>query len=128
MKAGTEALRKKTRILGGSALLAFASFASPAASASPYTDHTLTFVGCLDNGACYAGLSTPIPAENSSCAQRTQIFWMVTNSAGAPMPGGAEMARIATAAFLAGKRVTVKAYPSLCIDGATRIEGISMIP
>lgn len=96
-----EQVRKRARIIASGTLLTAASFAVPASAA--YSTHTVLYTGCLTTGICFAGVSPAVPAGSSSCdmANADQVRWNATSSV------GPEFSRIATAAFLAGKRITI---------------------
>jgi hypothetical protein len=79
--------------------------------------YTPTKVGCFDNGTCYVVVSPAVPSAHSSCADRTQVRWKLSNAAGG-VAGGTEMYRTALAAMMAGRTMDINVYGGAsCIDG-----------
>lgn len=101
MKIQIDRAMKRARLLSVGGLLA-ASVAVPASGATFYSDHSVTFAGCLLDGTCFAGVSPAVPSTNTACAARDQVRWNGTSAV------GQEWSRLATAALLAGKKITVE--------------------
>lgn len=109
MKAMIQQAKKRARILMAGSLMVGASFASSASAAQ--STHSVVVTGCLaSNSICYAAVSPVIPAGSSNCdvANADQVRWSGTTAI------GQEWSRIAMAAFLAGRKVTVDTSPTLC--------------
>jgi len=103
MKTLIQPLKKMARLLSIGALLVVGSFAIPA-SATITSNYTVAFTGCMTNGTCYAGVTPSVPS--CGCTACDQVRWSVVSGTTA-VPGGLEMSRIASAAFLAGKHIAI---------------------
>lgn len=85
--------------------------------------YTPTKVGCFENGTCYVVVSPPVPAAHSSCADRSQVRWKLSNAVGG-VAGGTEMYRTALAAMMAGRTMDINVFtgdPNKCIDGFPQV-------
>lgn len=113
MKTLVEQIRERARLLGAAALLVGTSFAATASAAIGTSN--VTSAGCTANGECFAILSPP--AEVTGCSG-DQLRWSVSS-------GGAEMARSASAAVLANKKITYETAG--CLSGFARANFIQLL-
>jgi hypothetical protein len=113
MKTLVEQIRERARLLGTAALLVGTSFATTASAAGGTSN--VTSAGCFANGECFAVISPA--AENTGCSSGDQLRWIVSS-------GGAEMARSASAAVLANKKITFETAG--CLSGFARANFIQL--
>jgi len=74
-------------------------------------DYTPTAVGCFDNGKCFVVLSSNVPNNHSSYADKSQVRFRIDTA------GGDAMYKGAMAAFLSGQKLHINVYATACTDG-----------
>ena len=94
-------MKRAITVFAIATVLLGAGLVSRAIAASEET-LTPTFVGCLENGECFFGVSPAISASNTTCASRSQVRFNMSQ------PGSESIFRTVLSAKLAGKPVTVK--------------------
>jgi hypothetical protein len=82
------------------------------------TQYDVQFVGCVDSGTCYIGISPPLVGPMpAGCTMRDQVRFFVNG------PAGQALYNLAMAALMSGHKLDVTHHLSAntCIDGFARV-------